>query len=78
MKIINLIFIGEDFYFKSGSSMSSLYSMKGERWDWGFVQVALGEGKTVNIRPATKEEKLKYIGMLRLLTEYKGVKEKEE
>jgi hypothetical protein len=64
MKTINLIFIGEEFYFKSGSIMSSLYTTTGDRYDWGFVTIALEKGKTVNIRPATKEEKLLFKGRL--------------
>lgn len=56
---IELIFIGDKFYWESGTSMSSLYLKKGNdylRYDWGFVQVALSEGNEVNIRPATDSE----------------------
>lgn len=53
---IKLIYIGDEFYFKSGTMMSSIYTEKGQRSDWGFVNVALREGKNVSIRPATQVE----------------------
>lgn len=55
---VELFFIGDEFYFKSGTSMSSLYGVATkERWDWGFVSVALKDGREVHIRPATAEER---------------------
>lgn len=55
--MINLFSIGSKYYLKSGTVMSSIYSIEGKnRWDWGKVQVALEDGDTVNIRPATEEE----------------------
>ena len=39
MNVINLIFIGDRFYRKSGSCMSSIYSVEGLRFDWGLVTV---------------------------------------
>lgn len=57
MKTINLIFIGDEFYLKSGTSMSSLYvEDTWKRSDWGFVSIALQAGNKVNIRPATEAE----------------------
>lgn len=57
METINIIFIGDDFYWKSGTMMSSLYQEKTwKRFDWGFCSLALQEGKKVIIRPANEEE----------------------
>lgn len=57
---MKVIFIGDDYYFKSGSQMSSVYQIDNagtfERTDWGFIQVALERGEEVHIRPATKKE----------------------
>jgi hypothetical protein len=53
---IFLIFIGNDFYFESGTMMSCIYTEDGNRYDWGFVQRDLSEGKTVTIRSATDAE----------------------
>jgi hypothetical protein len=60
------VYIGEDFYHKSGTIMSSLYKILPKsdplqyiRTDWGYVQVALRQGEEVHIRPATEDE-LKY------------------
>jgi len=56
-KKIELFFIGNEFYHSSGSKMSSIYvSGSYERFDWGFVNLLLQEGKCVYIRPASKEE----------------------
>ena len=58
---MNVIFIGEDFYNKSGTVMSSIYEIENgelERTDWGFITEALREGQTVNIRPANDVEML--------------------
>ena len=55
--VINLIFIGDEFYLESGSMMSSLYQESNWlRYDWGYVSVALRNGNVVNIRPATDAE----------------------
>jgi hypothetical protein len=55
----NLVWIGDNFYMQSGSIMSSIYTAEGgQRYDWGFVQRDLREGKEVHIRPANTEEKL--------------------
>lgn len=57
--MIELIFIGNQYYLASGTRMSSLYHPTSEgfsRWDWGKVSVALENGQEVRIRPATEEE----------------------
>ena len=58
--MIKLIYIGEKFYMLSGTIMGTLYEVdedaKWHRWDWGFVQKALGEGKSINIVPADENE----------------------
>jgi hypothetical protein len=56
---MNLIYIGDHFYTESGSMMSSIYDEQGNRQDWGKVQLTLKNGESVNIRPATKEERLR-------------------
>lgn len=54
---VNLFFIGESFYSKSGTMMSSIYVVGTyERYDWAMVGLALKEGMKVNIRPATQAE----------------------
>ena len=51
-----LIFIGDDFYWRSHTLMSSIYAESGERYDWGHVKQDLISGKSVSIRPATPDE----------------------
>ena len=53
---MELIFIGTEFYHESKTAMSFIYTVDGKRSDWGFVQIALREGKSVHIRPATEKE----------------------
>ncbi len=53
---MELIYIGKKFYWQSGTAMSSLYDVNGNRQDWGFVQIALQNGESVRIRPATITE----------------------
>jgi len=60
MMATHLIFIGDKFYFSSGTVMSPIYALDGSRYDWGFVQRDLKEGKTVIIRPATASEMVPY------------------
>lgn len=59
-KQINLIYIGGHFYMQSGTAMSCIYTEDGQRFDWGLVQTAVARGATVNIRPATDEERAPY------------------
>ena len=62
---MNLIFIGQEFYVKSGSIMSEIYEISKDgllRSDWGNIQIALMEGEEVHIRQANQEElKLAYL-----------------
>jgi len=61
---MKLFYIGDAFYNKSGTMMSSLYHDEGQlpqgggyyRSDWGKVQVALRAGEEVHIRQATADE----------------------
>lgn len=44
---INLFYIGDEFYHKSGTMMSSIYRVEDKvRYDWGYVNVALQDGQT--------------------------------
>jgi len=61
---INLIFIGRDFYHKSKTTMSFVYLESGLRFDWGKVELALENGDTISIRPATNEELGHYLNKL--------------
>lgn len=55
---MNLFYIGYEFYAKSNTAMSFIYEVGTFiRMDWGFVQIALAEGKEVHIRQANSEEK---------------------
>jgi len=57
MKTIELYYIGDGFYWDSGTSMSSIYVVDThKRFDWGFVHVELSKGNRVHIRPATDAE----------------------
>ena len=57
MEKTKLFYIGDQFYLKSNSIMSSIYEQGSRnRYDWGFVERDLRQGKTIIIRPATKEE----------------------
>lgn len=62
--MIKLIYIGKDFYWKSKTVMSSIYTENGDRYDWGFLQMALDEGHEVSIRQANKVELKHYTEML--------------
>lgn len=53
---MELIFIGDKFYRESSTSISSLYDIEGNRQDWGKVNLALRNGESVYIRPATQKE----------------------
>jgi len=55
----NLFYIGNDFYDKSQTMMSSIYEIDTKvRWDWGKVNIELLNGGSVTIRPATGAEML--------------------
>ena len=52
-----LFFIGDYFYHKSYTIMSSLYENgTNKRWDWSEVGRNLRNGETITIRPATDAE----------------------
>jgi len=53
---MELIFVGEEFYSRSSTMMSSLYTTDFQRYDWGFVQRDLRNGMEIHIRPAYKGE----------------------
>lgn len=57
---MKVIFIGDDYYDKSGSQMSSVYQIDNtgtfKRTDWGLITLALERGEEVHICPATKKE----------------------
>lgn len=57
-EVVNIYYIGENFYSNSGTMMSSIYLEGGFRTDWGKVRIALIEGKEVRIRQATDAEML--------------------
>lgn len=53
------VFIGDKFYYDSGTIMSSIYRIDKEgysRTDWGFINIALRNLELVHIRPATTDE----------------------
>lgn len=57
MSQTKLIYIGDEFYSRSNTEMSSIYEEgTWERYDWGFVSRDLKKGKTITIRPATDAE----------------------
>lgn len=57
---MKVIFIGNDYYYESGTRMSSVYQIEDEgrlkRTHWGFIQIALAKGEEVHIRPANEKE----------------------
>lgn len=54
-----LFYLGGDFYWKSGTTMSSIYEVGTySRWDWGHVKHLLSGGNSVTIRPANDAELL--------------------
>lgn len=67
MSDMELIFIGDHFYTESATMMSPLYDVHGNRQDWGKVSVALRNGLSVRIRPATAAELAHYEGQLKRL-----------
>lgn len=63
--MIELVYIGQDFYSRSKTMMSSIYKTTGERYDYGFLQRDLEAGAEIHIRQATGAEMRAY--SLRLL-----------
>lgn len=60
---MELIYVGDDFYFETGTMMSPIYDVHGCRQDWGKVQMALRNGESVHIRQATPDERKHYVEM---------------
>ena len=53
MKVV--YYFGDKYYDQSGTIMGVLYTDKGERYDWGFLQRDVGDGEDVVVRKATPE-----------------------
>jgi hypothetical protein len=53
MKMI--YYFGDKYYNESGTMMSSLYTEKGERYDWGFLRRDVETGQDVVVRKATPD-----------------------
>jgi len=67
-KETKLVYVG-DFYFRSKTFMSCIYTEDDRRYDWGFVQRDLAEGKTITIRQANPDEVMGYVDRLTALRE---------
>ena len=67
--MISLVYIGRRFYQESGTIMSSLYTTDGQRFDWGFAELALEREEALFIRPATEYELQTYQRKLEALLE---------
>ncbi len=63
-EVVKVIFIGSHFYDDSGSRMSSVYREDWTRYDFGFMQCDLRDGKDVVIRQATPMEVAYYDAQL--------------
>lgn len=65
----DIVFIGNDFYEKSRTRMSSIYEKLPDgtfkRYDYGFMSLDLEKGETVMIRPANGKEKKFFNAKLR-------------
>lgn len=48
-------YFGDKYYNESGTTMSSLYTEKGERYDWGFLRRDVENGEDVVVRKATPD-----------------------
>ena len=53
MKIV--YYFGDKYYHQSGTMMGVLYTDKGERYDWGFLQHDVDNGEDVVVRKATPQ-----------------------
>lgn len=76
LNVTKLVFIGDSFYFSSGTMMSSLYrqTVTGwERYDWGFVSRDLSQGFPVTITPASKAELLVFEKFLEEVIRIKNI-----
>lgn len=62
---MTLIYIGNDYYLKSGTHMGVVYTEDfKERHDWGTIKDALDSGQTVVLRPAVVSQLDKADAML--------------
>lgn len=68
---MQLIYIGDHFYWDSGTMMGSMYTTDGQRADFNTVTRALQAGEAVNIRPANATEYGEYERKLRALKDQK-------
>jgi len=66
---MELIYIGDKFYFESKTFMSSIYDVHGNRQNWNFVQRALKSGDYIHIRQATEQEMIFYKSKLKEIKE---------
>lgn len=53
MKIV--YYFGHKYYDQSGTMMGALYTDKGERYDWGFLQRDVDNGEDVVVRKANTD-----------------------
>jgi len=53
MKIV--YYFGDKYYDQSSTVMGVLYTDKGERYDWGFLQRDVDNGEDVIVRRATPD-----------------------
>ena len=57
MSETRLYYVGDHFYWRSGTMMSPIYQEgSNARYDWGFVARDLRDGKSIHIRQATPAE----------------------
>ncbi len=66
---LNLIYIGDDFYLRSGTIMSPCYTMDGKQSSLGEVDSVLKECGTVTCRKVTNAELEKYEAELLCINE---------
>lgn len=53
------IYIGQEFYYKSGTRMGSFLEVRGNRYERagiGDIEIAVRDGDEVHARPANKKE----------------------
>jgi len=67
-----LVYTGKDFYWKSGTIMSSIYELvqggEYKRFDWGFLESALSKGEEFIIRQANEQEQRMFQKHLKEIT----------
>lgn len=54
--VLKLVWVGEEYFKKSGTALGTLYTEDGFRSDWGKVNVHLRAGGTIEIRQPTAHE----------------------